>query len=265
VTRRIAGEEGVEMGGVLVERLGPVQVVTIDRPQTRNAINGAVSEAIAAAMEDLDGDPSLAVGVITGASGYFSSGMDLKAFAAGERPYVPGRGFAGITLRPPDKPVIAAIEGFALAGGLEVALACDLIVAARGAKLGLPEVKRGITAAAGGLLRLPDLIPRNIAKEIVLTGEPIVAERAAELGLVNLLVEPGEARDAALELAGRIAANAPLALAATKKIVIDSQDWSLEEMFKKQGAIINPVFGSKDAMEGAAAFAEKRPPQWKGR
>jgi enoyl-CoA hydratase len=253
------------MGVVLVERLGPLQVVTIDRPKTRNAIDAAVSQGIATAMEELDADPGLSVGVITGSSGYFSSGMDLKAFAAGERPYVPGRGFAGLVLRPPDKPLIAAVEGFALAGGLEVALACDLIVAARGAKFGLPEVKRGITAAAGGLLRLPELIPRNIAKEIVLTGDPIDAERAAELGLVNVLVEPGEARAAALELAGRIAVNAPLSLAASKRVIESAPGWAAGERWARQDELTTPVRDSRDALEGARAFAEKRPAQWEGR
>jgi enoyl-CoA hydratase len=253
------------MGEVLVEQLGSVLLVTIDRPESRNAINAAVSQGIAAAMEQLDADSGLAACVLTGAGGYFSAGMDLKAFAAGERPYVPGRGFAGLVLQPPGKPLIAAIEGFALAGGLEVALACDLIVAARGAKFGLPEVKRGITAAGGGLLRLPERIPRGIAKEMVLTGDPIDAERASELGLVNLLVEPGEARDEALGLARRITANAPLSLAASKRVIDASPDWGPEERWARQDELTTPVRESRDALEGARAFAEKRPARWESR
>jgi enoyl-CoA hydratase len=253
------------MRELVVERSGPVLVVTIVRPEARNAINAAVSNGIAAAMDELDADPGLAVCVLGGSSGYFSAGMDLKAFAAGERPFVEGRGFAGLVQRPPDKPLIAAVEGFALAGGLEVALACDLIVAARGARFGLPEVKRGLTAAGGGLLRLPERIPRAVAKEMVLTGDPIDAERAAELGLVNLLVDAGEAREAALELARRIAVNAPLALAASKRVMDRSPGWGSDERWIRQDELTTPVRESRDALEGARAFAEKRPAQWVGR
>ena len=191
--------------------------------------------------------------------------MDLKAFVTGERPFVEGRGFAGITQRSADKPLIAAVEGFALAGGLEVALACDLIVAARGARLGIPEVKRSLVAAGGGLLRLPRALPRNVAMEMALTGDPIEAERAQELGLVNRLTEPGEALTAALELADTIAANGPLALAATKRILLESPDWPDAEFFERQRPIYDQVFGSEDAREGATAFAERRAPVWQGR
>ncbi len=191
--------------------------------------------------------------------------MDLKAFVAGESPHVPGRGFAGITERAAAKPLIAAVEGFAVAGGLEVALACDLIVAARGARLGIPEVKRGLVAAAGGLLRLPKVLPRNVAMELALTGDPILAERAAELGLVNRLSEPGQALATALELAETVAANGPLALAASKRILAESVDWPETEFFTRQAEISGPVMGSEDAREGATAFAEKRPPVWQGR
>src|SRR5207248_4451202 len=148
-------------------------------------------------------------------------GMDLKAFVTGERPYAGDRGFAGIVQRPPAKPLIAAIEGFAVAGGLEVALACDLIVAARGARLGVPEVKRSLVAAGGALLRLPRALPRNVAMELALTGDPVEAERGFELGLVNRLADPGQALEVALGLAGEIAANGPLALAATKRILVE--------------------------------------------
>jgi enoyl-CoA hydratase len=191
--------------------------------------------------------------------------MDLKAFVAGERPHVEGRGFAGITQRSADKPLIAAIEGFAVAGGLEVALACDLIVAARGARLGVPEVKRSLVAAGGALLRLPRALPRNVANELALTGDPIEAERAYELGLVNRLADPGQALEVALQLAETIAANGPLALAATKRIMVEAADWPDAEFFDRQGEISDPVFASEDAREGATAFAERRDPVWKGR
>jgi enoyl-CoA hydratase len=248
------------------ERRGAVLVITINRPEARNSIDAATAAAIAAACEELDSDPELRAGVLTGAGGYFCSGMDLKAFAHdGKPPRVPGRGFAGIVERPPEKPLIAAIEGFALAGGLEVALACDLLVAARGARFGLPEVKRGLLAAGGGLLRLPRILPRTIALEMILTGDPIEAERAAELGLVNRLCEPGEALDVALELATAIAANAPLAVTASKRIVAESATWPGDEQWERQREIADPVMESDDAREGARAFAEKRPPEWRGR
>ena len=213
-----------ESDEVLTERRDRVFLITINRPEQRNAVNGAVAAGIAGALDELDADTGLSVGVLFGAGKGFCAGMDLKAFVTGERPFFPGRGFAGITQRSADKPLIAAVEGFALAGGLEVALACDLIVAARGARLGIPEVKRSLFAAGGGLLRLPRALPRNVAMEMALTGDPIVAERAHELGLVNRLAEPGEALAVALKLAGVIAANGPLALAATKRIMVQSAD-----------------------------------------
>jgi enoyl-CoA hydratase len=191
--------------------------------------------------------------------------MDLKAFVAGEVPYADDRGFAGITQRAAVKPLIAAIEGFAVAGGLEVALACDLIVAARGAKLGIPEVKRSLVAGGGALLRLPRVLPRNLAMELALTGDPIDAERGYELGLVNRLCEPGEAVATALALAGEITPNGPLAVAAAKRVLVESVDWPDSEFFARQGEITAPVMGSEDAREGSIAFAEKRAPVWKGR
>jgi enoyl-CoA hydratase len=250
---------------VLTERRERILVITINRPDRRNAINAAVAAGMAAALDELDDDAELSIGVITGAGKGFCSGMDLKAFVAGESPHAGDRGFAGITQRAAVKPLIAAIEGFAVAGGLEVALSCDLIVAARGARLGIPEVKRSLVAAAGGLLRLPRVLPRNVAMELALTGEPIDAERAYELGLVNRLTEPGEALGTALELAAAIAENAPLALAASKRILIEAADWPEAEFFARQEAIAAPVSASEDAREGATAFTEKRAPVWKGR
>ncbi len=253
------------MSEVLTERRDRVLLITINRPDQRNAVNGAVARGIASALDELDGQAELAVGVLTGAGKGFCAGMDLKGFVSGDRPHVEGRGFAGITQRSADKPLVAAVEGFAVAGGLEVALACDLIVASRGARLGIPEVKRSLVAAGGALLRLPRALPRTIAMELALTGDPLLAERAHELGLVNRLTEPGGAVDAALELAGAIAANGPLALAATKRILLEAADWPDAEFFARQSAIADSVFRSEDAQEGARAFAEKRDPVWRGR
>ena len=250
---------------VLIEQRGAVLVITLNRPQARNAVNLALAQGIAAALDRLDRDDQLALGILTGAGKGFCAGMDLKAFAAGERPWAGDRGFAGIVRRSAEKPLIAAIEGFAVAGGLEVALACDLIVAASDAKLGIPEVKRSLVAAGGALLRLPRRIPYHAAMELALTGEPISAERAHELGLVNRLCEPGQALAVALELAEQIAANAPLALRASKRILAEQWDWPLGEAFERQAQISDPVFASADAREGARAFAEKRAPVWQGR
>jgi enoyl-CoA hydratase len=250
---------------VLTERRDRVLVITLNRPDQRNAVNAAVAAGIASALDELDADGALSLGVLTGAGKGFCAGMDLKAFVAGESPYAADRGFAGIAQRASVKPLIAAVEGFAVAGGLEVALACDLIVASRGARLGIPEVKRSLVAAGGALLRLPRALPRNIAMELALTGDPIDAERGYELGLVNRLAEPGQALDTALELAGAIAVNGPLALAATKRILTESPDWPDAEYFARQGEITGPVMTSEDAREGSIAFAEKRAPVWQGR
>jgi enoyl-CoA hydratase len=241
-----------------------VAVITIDRPEARNAVNGEVARGIAAAIEDFDSRGDVSVLVLTGAGGTFSAGMDLKGFLAGDAPMAAGRGFGGIVERPPAKPVIAAVEGYALAGGFELVLACDLVVASEEAKFGLPEVRRGLVAGAGGLLRLPKRIPYHLAMEIALTGEHFSAATLAAAGLVNKLVPAGEALSAAKELADKIALNAPLALAATKRVIVESADWPAAEAFGKQGEIISPIFGSKDAMEGAMAFAEKRQPVWRG-
>jgi enoyl-CoA hydratase len=253
------------MTDVLTERRDGVLIVTINRPDARNAVNGGVASGIAAAMDELDADDELRVGIVTGAGGYFSAGMDLKAFVTGETPYADDRGFAGITQRAARKPLIAAVEGFALAGGFEIALSCDLIVASREARFGIPEVKRSLVAAAGALIRLPRRIPYHLAMELALTGEPINAERAHEIGIVNRLADPGAALDAALELAAQIQKNAPLALIASKQIIQQAANWTEQEAWAKQGEISGPVFVSEDAREGATAFAEKREPIWRGR
>ncbi len=250
---------------VLTEQRDGVLLVMLNRPEQRNAVNLAVAEGIAAALDRLDSDPALQVGVLAGAGKGFCAGMDLKAFVAGERPSAGGRGFAGIVQNPPDKPLIAAVEGFAVAGGFEIALACDLIVAARGARFGIPEVKRGLVAAGGALLRLPRRIPYHLAMELALTGDPIDAERAAAVGLVSRVVEPGETVTAALELAAAIAANGPLALAATKRILVEAPGWPHDELWTRQATLTDPVRASEDAREGSMAFAEKRAPRWQGR
>jgi len=248
---------------VLVEQRDRILIITINRPKAKNAVNAAVSRGLADAMDRLDGDAGLSVGVLTGAGGTFCAGMDLKAFARGEVPIVEGRGM-GFTERPPVKPLIAAVEGYALAGGTELALATDLIVASTDAAFGIPEVKRGLVAGGGGLLRLPERIPPAIAMELALTGENLSAERAHELGMVNALAEPGSALDGAIALAEKIAANGPLAVAATKRIIVESRGWTLESRWAEQSKILGPVFVSNDAKEGAIAFAEKRPARWTG-
>jgi enoyl-CoA hydratase len=250
---------------VLTERRDGVLLITLNRPEARNAVNLALAEGLAAALDELDDDADVGAGVLTGAGKGFSAGMDLKAFVAGERPYVGDRGFAGIVLRASRKPLIAAIEGFAVAGSLEIALSCDLIVAARGAKLGTPEVKRSLVAAAGALRRLPQRLPYGVAMELALTGDPIDAERAYELGLVNRLAEPGGALDVAVELAAAIARNGPLALEATKATLQQQADWTEAEFWQRQAELAEPVMRSEDAREGATAFAEKREPVWQGR
>jgi enoyl-CoA hydratase/carnithine racemase len=249
---------------LLTERRDRVLLITLNRPDARNAVNLAMAEGMNAALDELDSNDELSVGVIAGEGKGFSSGMDLKAFATGERPWA-ARGFAGIVQKPADKPLIAAIEGFAVAGGLEIALACDLIVAAKGAKLGIPEAKRGLVAAGGALRQLPRRLPAAIAMELALTGETITAERGSELGLINRLADPGKALDMALELAEQVAANAPLATAASKTILNKQGSWDDETFWAKQGEIVAPVFTSEDAIEGATAFSEKRAPDWKGR
>jgi enoyl-CoA hydratase len=249
---------------VLTDYRDGIATITINRPEARNAITAGVAAAIAAAIDTLETRSDLAVGVITGAGGTFCAGMDLKAFTRGESPSIPGRGFGGLTESPPSKPLIAAVEGWALAGGCELALSADIIVAARTAKFGIPEVKRGLVAAAGGLLRLPKALPYPIAMRLALTGDPIGAEEAERFGLVSLLADEGRALSEAHRVAAAIAANGPLAVRATKRIVAEAADWTDAAAFDAQRAIAAPVFSSSDAREGALAFAEKRAPRWRG-
>jgi enoyl-CoA hydratase len=251
------------LSDVLTQTQDGVLIITINRPEVKNAVNKAVAEGVAAAMEQLDNDKSLNAGIITGAGGTFCSGMDLKAFLKGEFPVVEGKGFAGFTQAPPKKPLIGAVDGYALAGGMEIATACDLVVANKDAKFGIPEVKRSLVAGGGGLLSLPAMMGKRIAMELALTGDFFSAQRAYEVGFVNRLTD-GPAIDGALELAAIIAANGPLALIATKRIINERSDWSTEEMWRKQGEIAMPVMASKDSREGALAFAEKRKPNWQG-
>ena len=250
---------------VLVDVADGIMTVTLNRPEAKNAANKALAEGVAAAMDELDSNDDIRVAILTGAGGTFCSGMDLKAFVSGETPTVEGRGFGGLTEKPPAKPLIAAVEGYALAGGLELMISCDLIVAADTAKFGIPEVKRGLAAAAGGLVRLPRQVPPRLAMELALTGDFVSAGRAAEMGLINRVVPDGTALDAAKELAATICANGPLAVKVSKQVMAESADWSSDEMWEKQQALVMPVFTSEDAIEGATAFAEKRAPNWKGK
>lgn len=249
---------------VLVSREGAVLVITINRPEVRNAINRATSEAIAHALDLLDSDPTLAIGILTGKGNHFCAGMDLKAFLAGERVELEGRGLAGIVERPPSKPLIAAVEGYALAGGCEIALACDLIVAAENAQFGIPEVRRGLIAGSGGLLRLPQRIPRQIALEYALTGKSMLAAEAKHWGLVNRLTQPNGALDGALALAAEISANGPFAVRMTKRIMTESPTWPPAEYWVRQRDMLEQVIATNDAREGALAFSEKRAPRWTG-
>lgn len=251
---------------VTLERIGKVLLITLNRPEARNAINLETAQALAQALDEFDADPSIAVGVLTGANNTFCAGMDLKAFAkTGQRPYVGDRGFAGICERPPAKPLIAAVEGYCLAGGFEIALSCDLIVAADSANFGLPEVKRGIVPGSGGMVRLPSRVPYHMAMEMVLTGGMYPAARMAELGLVSRLAEAGKATEQALALAEQIAANGPLAVQTAKSIISQSRDWRQSDLFDLQRPRIAGIFTSADAKEGATAFAEKREPVWQGK
>jgi enoyl-CoA hydratase len=260
-----AADSSAAREDVLVRRENGILIVTINRPQQRNAVNGAVSAGIAGALDLLDSSPDLRVGVLHGNGPAFSAGLDLKAFAAGEQVRDPDRGFGGIVERPPAKPLIAAVEGWALGGGFEIVLACDLVTAGKSARFGLPEVRRGLAARGGGVFRLPRRLPHGLAMEVIVTGAPLEAARAAEFGLVNRLVEDGQALTAAIELAELIAANAPMSVRASKAVAVQSADWPLGEEFQRQRAYLEPVFASADAAEGVAAFRERRDPKWQDR
>ncbi len=249
---------------VLVNDADGILEVTINRPDQRNAMTKEAAEAIAAAMDRLDAENGLRCAILTGAGGTFCSGMDLKGFLKGEMPVVGDRGFGGLTSWTPKKPVIAAVDGYALAGGMELAIACDMIVANKDARFGIPEVKRGLVAGGGGVVRLPRMLPRPLAMELALTGDPITAERAYELGMVNRITD-GPAIEGARELAATIAENGPLAIVAGKGIIRDSWLWEEDDHMTVQAPYIAKVFASEDAKEGALAFAEKRKPNWQGK
>ena len=248
----------------LIEQRGHTLILTLNRPEARNALSTEMLSIMVEAWDRVDNDPEIRTCILTGAGGYFCAGMDLKAFSRGERPRLEDRGFAGLTEAPPAKPLIAAVEGWALAGGFELALTADLIVAARDARFGIPEVKRGLVAVGGGVLRLPKALPYHRAMELALTGDPLPAEEAHRFGLVSTLTDPGGALEGARVLAGRIAVNGPLAVRATKQLVAGAVHWTDREAFAEQLRLTEHVFVSADAQEGARAFAEKRAPVWRG-
>ncbi len=249
------------------ETRGRVAVLTINRPDARNAVNGEVAQAMEAGIDRLEDDADLWAGVVAGVGPVFSAGADLKVIAAG-RPQdllTERGGFAGIARRERKKPIVAAVDGPALAGGCEIVLACDLVVASRRAAFGIPEVKRSLVAAAGGLFRLPRALPRNVALELALTGDPIAAERAYQLGLVNDLVEDGHALDGAIALAERVCANAPLAVWASRHVMLGSLGAGDDVGWRLTDEAFGDVIRSEDFAEGPRAFIEKRAPEWKGR
>jgi len=250
---------------VLLDMRDGILVIHMNRPEVRNAINAELAAGIRQAIDLLESREDLRVGILHGAGGTFCAGLDLKAFARGEMPRLGKQSLLGLGNRVVGKPLIAAVEGYAVAGGFETMLACDMVVAARDAKMGLAEVKRGLAASGGGLYLLPRKVPVNIAMEMALTGDFISGERAAQWGLVNRLTEPGGALAAALQLARTIADNAPLSVTASKKSILAQHDWPVPELRARQLELTQHVLDSEDAREGARAFAEKRKPQWTGR
>jgi enoyl-CoA hydratase len=250
-------------GGVQVELDDRVMVISIDRPSVRNAVDLAAARRIHEALDRLDSDAAIRVAVLTGTGGTFCAGMDLKAFAAGSLPKT-SRGFAGLTHRPPSKPIIAAVEGFAVGGGFELVLACDLVVASEESSFALPEVARGLSAGAGGLIRLPRKLPVNLAMETALTGRSWSGSELARWGVVNAVVPAGEALTAARGMADAVARMAPMAVEVSKRVMLQSAHWPIDEAFDIQEPWIDAVRRSADAQEGARAFAEKRAPIFTG-
>ncbi|KOV53282.1 enoyl-CoA hydratase [Streptomyces sp. AS58] len=262
--------EAVEPAATM-ERRGGVALITFNRPRALNAVTAALSTAVGEALEEFAADPELRVAVVTGAGRAFCAGMDLKEAAAGRSVMAPGHddwGFAGLVNHFVDKPVIAAVNGFALGGGTEIALACDLVVADENAQFGLPEVRRGLFAAAGGVLRLPRQVPKKIALEMALTGKPLDAAEAERWGLVNRVAAAGKSVEVALDLAEVVAAGAPLAVRASKRLIHHSEAFGLDReraIWEENSREWQVVRDSDDALEGARAFAEKRAPVWQGR
>lgn len=252
---------------VRTETRGNVLVITLDRPEARNAVNGAVAEGVEAALDQLEDSTELRAGVLAGAGPVFCAGADLREIAAGRAQSLSTArgGFGGLVRRARTKPLIASVHSDALAGGFELAIACDLIVAADTARMGLPEVKRSLVALAGGLVHLPRLVGEKLALEMVLTGDPVSAARLAAAGLVSKVVPAAEVMTTALALAERIAANGPLAVAASRRIIIEGRDQSEDDRWDNGFKVGWPVFGSEDAQEGPRAFIERRAPVWKGR
>jgi enoyl-CoA hydratase len=252
---------------ILTEIDDGVLKVILNRPDARNSLNLDLVDGLASALTRLDSEPGLVAGVLCGSGDFFSSGMDLKAFLAGEKVWDGDDGRVGlkqIVTTPTRRPLIAAIEGYAVAGGLELALYCDFLIAGRSAKVGIPEVTRSLVAAGGALRKLPPRVGPGWAMRLALTGELIDAEAAARIGLVDEVVDDGEAVEAAVALARAIGSNGPLAVAASKEILVSQEGWDDEEFWRRQRELIDPVFTSADAAEGARAFAEKRPPSWRG-
>ncbi|MEK4425795.1 crotonase/enoyl-CoA hydratase family protein [Solibacillus sp. FSL K6-1523] len=252
---------------ILTERRGRLLIVTINRPEAKNAFDFATSSQMNEAMDMYENDPELSVAIITGAGGVFSAGADLKALGRGEKLSGPmlSRGGFGIMRKPPNKPIIAAIEGHAVAGGFELALCCDLIVAAKGSKMGLPEAKHNLVAVGGGLIHLPKRMPYHLVMELALTADMWPVERMHTYGVVNRIAEPGESLNVAIELAERLLENGPTALIASKEIIRQSYDWTVEEAWENQVPIAKHAMESEDRDEGLRAFAEKRKPVWTGR